>query len=378
MKIPFSEPSLGLAEMTAVTDALRAGQIGGNGAVCRRVQDQIAEITGARYALLTPSATHAMEIALLAMDVGPGDEVLMPAFAFVSQANAILARGARPVFCDVDPATLNMDPEEASRRITRRTKMLMPVHYAGVSCDIDAFRRLAREHGLRLFEDAAQCMGARSRGRHLGTIGEAGCISFHSTKNIACGEGGALLIRNKRLARAAEVIQEKGTNRSAFLRGEVEKYTWIGAGGSYVMSDLLAALLEAQLARLDEITQARVQIWERYHEGMADLEREGVLRRPFVPKNAEHNGHIYAIRLETPALRDRLLGDLRKRDIDATFHFQPLHLSPFAKRVLPGRPKPMPHTESAAKTLLRLPLFTDLKTAQVDRVIEAVREICYA
>lgn len=376
MNIPFTRPSLGSAEVRAVSRAMRAGHVGGNGPVCWRVQQRLKEITGARHALLTPSATHAMEMALLAFGIGPGDEVIMPSFAFVSQANAVLAHGARPVFCDVDPATLNMDPADAAERLTPRTKLLMPVHYAGIACDLGAFRRLARKHGLLLFEDAAQGIGARWKGKHLGTVADAGCISFHETKNVVSGEGGAFLTNRRALIRAAEVIQEKGTNRSAFLRGEVDRYTWVGRGGSYVMSDLVAALLEVQLQRLPALSARRMKIWNLYHEALEELEQAGVLRRPVVPGFAEQNAHIYAFRAATPALRDRILKELKRAGIQATFHFQPLHASPFARRVLGSGKERLPHTEEAARTIVRLPLWAGLTLAQARRVVGETRRIC--
>lgn len=375
MEVPFTRPTFGSSELRAVSRALRAGQVGGNGPICHRVQQRLVELTGAHHALLTPSATHAMEVGLLAFGIGPGDEVLMPSFAFVSQANAILARGARPVFCDIDPETLNMDAADAARRITPHTKLIMPVHYAGVACELDAFRRLARNHSLLLFEDAAQGIGASWRGRHLGTVGDAGCLSFHDTKNVVSGEGGVLLTNRTKLARRADVIREKGTNRSAFLRGEVDKYTWVGLGGSYVMSDLLAAVLEVQLKRMPTITKSRMRVWDIYHEGLADLERQGTVRRPIVPKGAVHNAHIYAFRVPNARFRTRVLDGLRSKGIQATFHFQPLHGSPFARRVLGVRER-LERTEEAARTLVRLPLWAGLTREQAGRVIRETLRLC--
>jgi dTDP-4-amino-4,6-dideoxygalactose transaminase len=276
------------------------------------------------------------------------------------------------VFCDVDPATLNIDPAEVERRVTDRTRMIMPVHYAGVPSDMEALGRIAAERGLWLVEDAAQGVGSTWRGRALGTIGHMGCVSFHVTKNLVCGEGGALLTDDDELARKSEIIREKGTNRAAFLRGEVDKYTWVGPGGSYVLSDLLAALLEVQLRRFDAITAERVAIWERYHAGLEDLERDGLLRRPAVAPDVRHNGHIYWVCAATPELQERVLDALRAEGVKATFHFQPLHASPYARERL-GPPEELPVSVRAAETIIRLPLWSGLADDQVDRVIDSTR-----
>ena len=375
MPIPFSRPPLGPLEVEAAARAIRDGTIGGNGPICARVEALLRERTGSPHALLTPSATQAMDVALYAYGIGPGDEVLMPSFAFVSQANAILSRGARPVFCEIDDETLDMCPRDAAARITPRTRMLMPVHYAGIACDLDAFAALAREHGLVLFEDAAQGIGASFRGRHLGTIGDAGCLSFHATKNVVAGEGGCLLVRDAEVAARAEIIREKGTNRSAFLRGDVERYTWVGPGDSFVLSDLLAAVLEVQLARLDEINAARLRIWRGYHAGLESLDKEGLIRRPVVPAGAAHNAHIYAFRTRTKGLAAHVLAGLREAGIAASFHFQPLHAAPYAREVLGPQP-PLPRTELAAATLIRLPLFPELTVPDAERIAETVTRLC--
>ena len=375
MKIPYNQPSYGKAEERALLAALRAGETGGNGAITKRASAMLRELTGAKHVLLMPSATSAMEVALTAAGVGPGDEVLMPSFGFVSQANVILSVGAKPVFCEIDPATMNMCAEDAAKRITKRTKLLFPVHYAGIGADMRAYRKLAKQHGLLLFEDAAQCLmsfqGTGRQRRHLGTFGDAGCLSFHVTKNLGCGEGGALLLNDRKLAEACEIIQEKGTNRSAFLRGQIDKYTWVGPGGSHILSDLLAALLEAQLKRCATMTKKRVGLWERYHAGLAELEALGVIRCPHLPKGTDHNGHIYALRATSPEEQQRILAHLRGKGIGAVFHFQPLHDSPYAKEHLSPLPK-LPETVRAAETLIRLPLYHDLKTSEVDRIVAEV------
>ncbi len=376
MKIPFSRPSLGPRETEAVARAIAEGGIGGNGEIGRRVEARLRELCDARHVLLVPSATQAMDVAFMAFGLEPGDEVLMPSFAFVSQANAILARGARPVFCEIEERTLNMCPEDAAARITPRTRMIMPVHYAGVSCDLDAFTALAERHDLILFEDAAQAIGSSHRGRALGTIGDAGCISFHVTKNVVAGEGGCLFLRDPEIAAAAEIIREKGTNRSAFLRGEVDRYTWVGPGGSFVLSDLLAALLEVQIERIEELTRARLDVWNVYHAGLEELEKDGLVVRPVVPAETRHNAHLYAIRARTRGQREHLLAGLRAEGIEATFHFQPLHAAPFAIDTF-GRGESLRVTEAAAETLVRLPLHPGVSTDDAEHVVETVIELCH-
>lgn len=378
MRIPFTLPRLGAPEVRAVVRAMRRGQIGGNGELCRQVQDELAAKIGAAHALLTPSATSAMEVFLHAADIRPGDEVLMPSFAYVSQANSLITRGAVPVFCEIDPATLNIDASDAAARVTEKTKLILAVHYAGIACDMDALGALAKERGLLLFEDAAQAIGATWRGEQLGTIGDAGMLSFHSTKNVTCGEGGALLTNDAALAEKAEIAHEKGTNRTAFLRGEVDKYTWVGPGSSYVMSDLLAALLSAQLARMDEINAHRRWVWERFHDGLEGLEADGALTRPTVPEGAAHNGHAYVLRVADLSRQQALLQGLKKRGVQATFHFQPLHASPYAMEHLGTDPTALPHTLEAAETLVRLPLHDRMRRRHVDHVLRGVRDVLAA
>jgi dTDP-4-amino-4,6-dideoxygalactose transaminase len=373
VRIPFQRASLGAAERRAVERAVRQGALAGDGVIGRRVSARLRELTGARHVLLTPSATSASDVTFAALPVGPGDEVLMPSFAYPSQAAALLARGARPVFCDVDEATLNLDPADARRRVTKRTRALLVVHYAGVAADLTGLTRLAREAGLWLLEDAAHAIGARWRGRHLGSFGDAGWLSFHQTKNVVCGEGGALLLRSPALAARAEIVRQGGTNRAAFLRGEVSRYTWMGMGGSHLLGEVLAALLEVQLARLERLTRARRRIWELYHAGFAELEQAGSLRRPFVPPEAEHNAHLYFVRVADPRVRDPLLRRLARAGIEASFHFQPLHASRFARRELGLRGVRLPRTERAVRTLVRLPLWAGMTRAQGETVVATTR-----
>ena len=377
MEIRFHEPDIGRGEIEAVTQALRDGHIGGNGPICWRVQQQLRARTGAGHVLLMPSATLAQDLLLMALGIRRGDEVVMPAFASVSTANSILARGATPVFCDVDPATLNIDPLDVERHITRNTRAVLPVHYAGISADLDALAKICEPRGIKVIEDAAQGLGARHHDRHLGTIGDAGFLSFHATKNDGCGEGGALLIRSAELMELLELVHEKGTNRGAFLPGEVDNYTWVEIGGNFVLSDLLAAFLEVQLERSDELNRKRVDIWQRYHEGLAPLEEAGLIRRQTVPAYATHNGHLYGFRTRTAARRDAMLTGLKSAGVQASVHFQPLHVSSFACERL-DFDGPLPVTEQAAARLVRLPLWAGLKDDEVDYVIETVSRVAQA
>jgi dTDP-4-amino-4,6-dideoxygalactose transaminase len=372
-EIPFSRPSLSALETRAVATALRTARIGGNGPICKRVQQKIASQLGVRHALLVPNATQAMEMGLLALGIGPGDEVLMPSFAFVSQANAILQRGATPVFCEIDPATMNMDAADAAKRVGPRTKLVMPVHYGGVPADLDALGKLAADHKLALYEDAAQAFGSTWNGKAAGAIGRAGCVSFHETKNVTSGEGGALLTNDDEFARRCELIQEKGTNRAAFLRGEVDKYTWVSPGGSYVLSDLLAALLEVQVQRAAALQKSRLSLWQTYYAGLADLEQKGFLKRPLVPAQAKHNAHTFWFRTSTPQLQRKVLAHLNGVGIQARFHFQPLHASPYAKQTL-KLAQSLPITEREADCLVRLPLHAQVRKRDAQWVVEETRK----
>jgi dTDP-4-amino-4,6-dideoxygalactose transaminase len=369
--IPLSRPWIGEAESAKVAQAL-AGRLSGDGPIGRRVEQRLQEITGARRVLLTTSCTHALELALLALGVGPGDEVICPSFTFVSTANAALRVGARPVFADIEEETLGLDPEDVARRVTPRTRVVLPVHYAGLPGQLEPLLALAHARGLRVVEDAAQAFDATWRGRALGTLGDAGCLSFHETKNITCGEGGALLLNDPQLAERAEVAREKGTNRSRFLRGEVDKYTWVAEGSSYILSDVLAALLDAQLDRRAAISERRAHLAARYRQELGSWARAHGVRFPAEPADAQPNHHIFFLLLPDAAARDRLLDQLRARRIGAAFHYVPLHSSPFG-RTLAGDVS-LPVTDRMAETLVRLPLYPQLREDQLARVCDAVRE----
>jgi dTDP-4-amino-4,6-dideoxygalactose transaminase len=369
--IAFSRPWFDEREVQAVREAL-SRQVSGDGPIGRRVEARLAALLGTPRVLLTTSGTHALELALLALGIGPGQEMICPSFTFVSSANAVLRMGARPVFADIEETTLGLDPAEVERRLTPRTVGLIPVHYAGVAPDMEALLALARRRGLRVVEDAAQGLGATWRGRALGTLGDAGCLSFHETKNVTSGEGGALVVSDPETARRAEIAREKGTNRAAYFRGEVDKYTWVAEGSSYVLSDVLAAILDAQLDKLAEIRARRAAVVARYREGLAGWARErGVRLAPELPERGP-NHHIFFLLYPEPRQRDAALASLRARGIMATFHYVPLHSAPHARRL--GVDVELPVTERVAATLLRLPLHPGLTAEEVDRVVEGVRE----
>jgi dTDP-4-amino-4,6-dideoxygalactose transaminase len=370
--LALSEAWFDDAELDRVKAAL-LGRVAGNGPFCRAVERRLAEMLGSPSVLLTTSCTHSLELALLALGIGPGQEVVCPSFTFVSTANAVLRVGARPVFAEIEERTLGLDVADVERRLSPRTAAVLPVHYAGVAPEMDELLDLARRHGLRVVEDAAQGLAATYHGRALGTLGDAGAYSFHETKNITCGEGGALALRDPAVAARAEIIREKGTNRTAFLRGEVDKYTWVAEGSSYILSDLLAAVLDAQLDKLAEIQRRRARIVARYREGLgAWAHAHGVaLSRPLPDRGENH--HIFHLRLPDADARDRVMARLREAKVMATFHYVPLHSAPYGRRVC-GDAVDLPVTDRVAATLLRLPLHPRLSDADVDRVIEAVQE----
>jgi dTDP-4-amino-4,6-dideoxygalactose transaminase len=353
-----------------VREAL-AGRTAGDGPFCRRVEARLAELLGVPRVLLTTSCTHALELALLALGIGPGQEVICPSFTFVSTANAILRAGASPVLADIEETTLGLDPADAERRATARTSALLPVHYAGFAASMDGLQELARRRGLKMVEDAAQGLGASFRGRPLGTLGDAGCFSFHETKNVTCGEGGALALTDRAVAERAEIVREKGTNRGAYLRGEVDKYTWVAEGSSYVLSDVLAAILDAQLDKREQIEARRTAIAERYREGLGAWAAARGVRLPPESPDRVVNHHIFHLIFPSEAGRDSCLNAVREEGVMATFHYVPLHSSPFG-RTLPGTRGAFPVSERIAARLLRLPLHPLLAEPDVERVIEAV------
>lgn len=374
--IPFNRAHLTGNELTYISEALQARRLSGDGPFTKRCSALLERATGARKALLTHSCTGALEMAAILSGVGPGDEVIMPSYTFVSTANAFVLRGAVPVFVDVRPDTLNLDETRVEAAITARTRAIAPVHYAGVGCEMNALGDIAKRHDLLVIEDAAQGISATYGGRALGAIGHMGCLSFHETKNVVSGEGGALLINDERFLERAEIVREKGTNRSQFFRGEVDKYTWVDIGSSYLPSELIAAFLLAQLEKADEINARRLAVWGRYHEAFAGLEQAEKLARPTVPEGCVHNAHMYYVLLPDVDIRTRVMSSLKERGIGSVFHYVPLHSAPAGLRY--GRVHgSMAVTEDIADRLLRLPLWPDVD-GETDRICAATIEAVQA
>jgi dTDP-4-amino-4,6-dideoxygalactose transaminase len=372
--IPFNRPYATGNELAYVTEAQRLNHLSGDGSFTKRCHQWIEQRTGCASALLTQSCTSALELAALLLDLEPGDEVIMPSFTFVSTANAFVLRGAVPVFVDIREDTLNLDEKLIEAAITPRTRAIVPVHYAGVACEMDAIAAIAARHGLRIVEDAAQGIMAGYKGRPLGAIGDIGCFSFHETKNVISGEGGSLLVNDPELVQSAEIMREKGTDRGRFFRGEVDKYTWQNVGSSFLPSEITAAFLWAQLEQAERITAERLAIWRRYHEMLAPLEQRGVLRRPVIPPDCQHNGHIYYILLETAEDRAHVLAELNRNGINAVFHYVPLHSSPAGMRF--GRASgELALTTSQSERLVRLPVWLGLSQSQQQRVCDVLRAI---
>lgn len=373
-RIPFNRPHMTGKELLHIAEAYFNGSLAGDGPFTKRCHGWLEQRTGTAKALLTHSCTAALEMAALLLDIEPGDEIIMPSYTFVSTANAFVLRGGVPVFVDVRADTLNLDEKLIEQAITSRTRAIVPVHYAGVACDMDAIMAVAAKHGLQVIEDAAQGVMSSYKGRPLGGIGDFGCFSFHETKNVISGEGGALLVNNGQYAERAEIVREKGTDRSRFFRGQVDKYTWQSVGSSFLPGELIAAFLWAQLEEADQITARRLALWQYYHEELAGLEARGVLRRPIIPDECEHNGHLYYVLLPEGTDRDAVLQQFRDHDVWPVFHYVPLHSSPAGHRY--GRVAgSMQVTDSQSERLLRLPLWLGLETDQQDRVLGLLHEI---
>lgn len=368
--IPFNRPFLSGRETEYILQAHAGGQLAGNGPFTRRCHAWLEAHTGCRKALLTHSCTGALEMAALLLDLSPGDEVIMPSYTFVSTANAFVLRGAVPVFVDIRPDTLNIDETLIEAAITPRTRAICVVHYAGVACEMDSIMAIAQRHDLCVVEDAAQGVMSAYKGRALGSIGHLAAYSFHETKNIISGEGGALLINDARFAARAEILWEKGTNRSSFFRGEVDKYTWVDVGSSFLPGELIAAFLWAQLEHGEEITGRRLAIWRRYHAAFAAAEQAGLFMRPRIPADCAHNAHMYYLLLPDIDRRSALIAGLKGEGILSVFHYVPLHLAPAGLRF--GRAHgSMDVTADRADRLLRLPLWVGLEE-ELERVIAAV------
>ena len=369
--LPLRRPHRTGRELRHLAEAIERGDLSANGAFTEQCTTWLEEHLGAARVLLTPSCTAALDLAAGLVGLQEGDEVVMPSFTSVSTAVAVTRSGATAVFADIDPATLNLDPSAAADAVTPRTRAIAPVHYAGVACDMEAFGNIARDQGMVLVEDAAHAVGATWRGARLGAVGDLGCLSFHETKNLSCGEGGALILRDADLVDRAEILQNKGTNRKQFLSGQADHYTWVDHGASYLMSELNAAFLWGQLERLGDLTARRLAIWHAYHDLLAGLEQTGALRRPVVPADCGHNAHIYHVLLSDRAQRDRVIATLAGAGIETAFHYVPLHSSPAGRRF--GRVAgDMTTTEQVADRLLRLPLWVGMTGEDVERVVDGL------
>jgi dTDP-4-amino-4,6-dideoxygalactose transaminase len=371
IRIPFNKPSVVGSELIYVGLAVAGGHASGDGPFTKRAQAMLEKCLGAKRVLLTTSCTSALELAALLCDLQPGDEVIVPSYTFVSTANAFVLRGARPVFVDIRPDTLNIDERLIEQAITPRTRAIFPIHYAGVACEMDAIMDIANRHGLLVVEDAAQGVSARYKDRWLGTIGHLGCYSFHETKNISCGEGGALVINDPAMEDRAEILREKGTNRSQFIRGQVEKYSWVDVGSSYVLSDMLAAFLVGQIENIEKITRRRGEIFDRYSAILAPLVERGLIQIPVMPQHSTPNYHMFYVLTADIEERTALAAHLRAAGILAVFHYVPLHSSPFAQSL--GVPQTnLPRTEELSARLLRLPMYFDLTDWEVEEVASMV------
>lgn len=374
--IPFNKPFATGRENKYIMDALKRSHISGDGYYTKKVQLFMEKTFQTYKVLMTTSCSSALDMSAILLDLKEGDEVILPSYTFVSTANAVLLRGVTPVFADIQADTLNIDPEDIERKITSKTKAIFPVHYAGISCGMERIMRIADDNNLKVVEDAAQGVNAKYCERYLGTIGDIGCYSFHETKNYSCGEGGAILINsaNKDLIERAEIIREKGTNRSKFYRGEIDKYTWVDIGSSFLPSDILAAFLYAQLEKMDDIKNRRKEIYDYYDEGLENLEKNGKLRRPIIPDKCDSNYHMFYILLNSNAERDNVMDRLKEKGIMAVFHYIPLHLSPMGRKY-GYKSGDLAMTEDLSSRLLRLPMYYELTRTEQDYIIENLYDI---
>lgn len=372
MQIPFNRPFFSGNEFEFIQQAIASWHISGDGVFTTKCHAFLERALGVSKALLTTSCTHALEMAALLLDIQPGDEVILPSFNFVSGANAFVLRGARPVFVDIRPDTLNLDETKLESAITARTKAILVVHYAGVACEMDAIREIAARHGTPVIEDNAHGLFGKYRGKYLGTLGGLATLSFHETKNFTCGEGGALLLNDPQYFERAEIIREKGTNRSRFFRGQVDKYTWVDVGSSYLPSDILAAFLYAQLEARELIQSKRKQIWNYYYEHLKDWAVDSGVQLPTVPAHCEQPYHMFYLLLPSLEERHAMIAHLNTRIINSVFHYLPLHLSDMGRR-FGGKEGDCPVTESVSDRLLRLPFYNDLSENEQAHVIGAIK-----
>jgi dTDP-4-amino-4,6-dideoxygalactose transaminase len=371
VKIPFNRPFIVGKELHYISQAVQSGHLAGDGEFTKRCHAWLEQTLGAKKVLLTHSCTAALEMGAILCNVSPGDEIIMPSFTFVSTANAFVLRGARLRFVDIREDTLNIDEALIEGAIAKRSRAIVPIHYAGVAAEMDSIQEIAHQYGLAVIEDAAQGVNATYKGRYLGTIGDLGAFSFHETKNFISGEGGALVVNDDLLVNRAEIIREKGTNRSQFFRGEVDKYTWVDIGSSYLPSEITAAFLYAQLQEAECITEKRWKIWRHYQELLEPIARRGLLRTPILPDHCQHNAHMYYILLPTEDLRDGLIGYLKENDIWAVFHYVPLHTSPMGRKfgVAMGD---LAVTEDLSSRLVRLPCYFGLELDEVGKIVEMI------
>lgn len=367
-KIPFNQPSIVGRELEYIRDSIDRGQLSGDGHYTQLCNELLVKQTDSKAALLTHSCTAALEMTAILCDLGPGDEVILPSFTFVSTANAVALRGATPVFVDIDRQTLNIDPAQTAAAVTPRTKAIMAVHYAGFSADMDALAEVAQAHDLMLIEDAAQALGSTYKGRKCGSLGDMAAFSFHETKNIISGEGGVITINRTDLIERAEIIREKGTNRSVFLRGQVDKYTWVDIGSSFLPGELVAAFLYAQLENTREINDRRMRLFNQYYDVFADHEAKGRVRRPHIPNDAVGNGHMFYLMMRDIDDRDAFISHMRDRGINCPFHYVPLHSAPAGQRLARTFGGALPVTDDTSARLVRLPMFYDLPE-RIDDVI---------
>lgn len=370
--ISFNVPPYCGKEKEYVVKAIDNHKICGDGEFTMKCSNWIEDKTGTEKALLTTSCTHATEMAALLCDIQPGDEIIMPSYTFVSTADAFVLRGAKIVFVDIRPDTMNIDETKIEAAITKKTKAIVPVHYAGVACEMDAIMDIARRHNLMVIEDAAQAVMSTYKGKALGTIGDYGCYSFHETKNYSMGEGGALLIKNADMIEAAEVLREKGTNRSKFFRGQIDKYTWVNYGSSYLPSELNAAYLWAELEMADEINEDRLQSWNHYYNGLQDLAEKGNIELPVIPEGCVHNAHMFYIKAKDLEERTRLIAYMKENGIGCVFHYIPLHSAPAGRKFgrFHGEDQ---YTTKESERLMRLPMYYGLKPEDVEKVIETIK-----
>lgn len=371
-RIPFNKPFLVGKELFYVAQSVLSGHTSGDGLFTKKCNALMEEKFNAKKVLLTHSCTAALEMAAMLCEIEQGDEVILPSFTFVSTANAFYLRGAKLIFVDVRPDTLNIDETKIEPAITDRTKVIVPVHYAGVACEMDIIMDIAKRHNLYVVEDAAQGVNSKYKDKYMGTIGDIGAYSFHETKNFICGEGGAIVLNNEKFIERAEIIREKGTNRSKFFRGEVDKYTWVDIGSSYLPSDLLAAFLFAQLENMDKINKRREKIFNYYYKALIPLVNDGKIRMPYISSECQSNCHLFYIILENENIRNKLIDHLKSKGILSVFHYLPLHLSPIGRK-MGYKEGQLPVTESYSERLLRLPFYFELLESDQDQIIYQIK-----